>query len=104
MSWHRMLQRYGLKVEESGEYDPFNILQAGLANKDVPRASVSYTVGTSREYGEVKCSCTVTVQCPQAETWINMAGESAYRKALELVNAGATQLEIPTLPEFEEPT
>lgn len=103
MTWTRLLKRYGFQVEEAGvSYDPFLVL-ATLAKSD-PSAKVSITLGSSREYGEVKCAVTITLTCPQNETNLNMAAEVAFRKALELVNDGASQLGIPQLPPFEEPT
>ncbi len=104
MKWNRSLQRAGYVLEEAGaSYDPFFLLGQKARQNGVGIAKVSYTVGTSREYGETKCSCTVSIECPQDEKNIELAGEVAYRKALELTNDGASQLEIPQLPAFEEP-
>lgn len=105
MKWNRMLARHGYIVEEAGvAYDPFAISANKAKTLGIGIAKVSFTVGTSREYGEVKCSATVTLECPQTETDIDMAGEAAYRKALELTNDAASQLEIPKLPPFQEPS
>ena len=104
MKWNRALERAGyVEVEHGVAYDPFALLTQKAHQNGHGVAKVSYTVGTAREYGETKCSCTVTIECPQDEQNINLAGEVAYRKALELTNDGASQLEIPQLPAFEEP-
>lgn len=100
-----MLKRRGFvpHSENGTSYDPFYLLSQLARQNGGGIARVSFTVGTSREFGEVKCSATVSIECPQDEKHIDAAGESVYRKALELTNAAATQLEIPQLPEFVEP-
>lgn len=100
-----MLHRRGFVPhrEEGVSYDPFYMLAQQAHQDGGGIARVSFTVGTAREYGEIKCSATVTIECPQDEKHIDTAGEAAYRKALELTNAAASQLEIPQLPAFEEP-
>lgn len=103
MKWTRTLQRRGWISHETGEnIDPFAQL-GSMVTGAAAKARVTYTMGTSREYGEVKCGCTVAIDCPQNEPSIDLAGELAYRKALELTNDGASQLEIPRLPDFVEP-
>lgn len=100
-----MLSRHGYVIEQAGAaHDPFSILAVKSKAEGQATAKVSFTVGTSREYGEIKCSATVTIEAPQDEANINMAGEAAYRKALELTNDAASQLGIPQLPAFEEPS
>jgi hypothetical protein len=102
MQWNRLLKRYGYQVDETGvEWDPFTIL-ATQAQGGGGGAKVSYTTGTSKEYGEIKCSVTVTVACPQTEAGINMAGEIAFRKAVELMNDGASHLGLPPVPPIQE--
>jgi hypothetical protein len=104
VKWNRAFQRAGYVTEESGTaFDPFSHLSITARADGRGTAKVSFTVGSSREYGEIKCSATVTIECPQDEKHINMAGECAYRKALELTNDAASQLEIPQLPAFVEP-
>ena len=83
-------------VSEAGvDEDPFSLLFVGTEG-----AKVSMTVGRSLEYGEVKCSATVSVSCPQGEAFINKAAEISFKKALELVNDGMSHL-APGLPPIE---
>jgi len=103
MRWTGLLKRNGFIVDEAGvEYDPFTVLVQMAKQSDAPVVNVNCNMGTSREYGEVKCGFSVTVACPQSEKNIDMAGEMAFRKALELTNDAATHLGIPTLPGFQE--
>jgi hypothetical protein len=61
--------------------------------KSVARLSV--TVGSASAYGETKVSFTVSIDALQTEAAINLAGEAAFRKAVELVNDGARVLGLP---------
>lgn len=51
-------------------------------------ASVSFTIGKSIGYGDLKMSTHVTLTCDQNEATINEAGLHAFNKALELLNDG----------------
>lgn len=96
MNWQGTLEKYGWKTEEVGA-EPFHPLalqaqQARASGQSVARVSV--TAGTSENYGERKVSFTVSLDCVQQEAAINMAGEVAFFKALELVNDAAGVLGI----------
>jgi hypothetical protein len=54
----------------------------------VPTARVSVGVSESLEYGSLKVSATVTLECTQDEATINQAGEFAFHKAVEFVKDG----------------
>lgn len=91
MNWSGTLEKYGWKAEEVGN-EPFHPLalqaqQARVNGQSVAR--VSTTVGTAEDYGNMKVSFTVSVDCVQQEATMNLAGESIFLKALELVNDGA---------------
>lgn len=104
MRWTRLLKRYGYQVEETGaEYDPFALLAAQSQASGTPNCTISYNLGTSREYGEVRCGVNITIHCPQNESSINMAAELAFRKGVELTNDGASHLGIPGLTPPGEP-
>ena len=77
----------GKLTTENGNIDPF----PELVKKD-GAASVSFTLGRSREYGELKVSATVRVTCDQNEATIDKAAKFAFMKALELVDDGWTLL------------
>jgi hypothetical protein len=53
-----------------------------------PHARVGFTVGRSLGYGELKVSAHVSLECDQNEAVVNAAGETAFGKALELMNDG----------------
>jgi hypothetical protein len=59
---------------------------------------MSCTVGTSEDYGSVKVTFTVSIDCVQNEPSMNLAGEAIFLKAAELVNDGARVLGISELP------
>ena len=99
MNWQRVIEKYGWKSEEVGS-DPFHPLamlagQARATGAGIARVSMS--VSTSTDYSQVKVSCTVSIDCPQNDTSISMAGEIAFLKALELTNEGAAYIGIPEL-------
>ena len=103
MKWNGLIEKYGLKTEQVGE-DPFAFLRNGAGHSkanDTPTARISTTVGTSTDYGAVKVSFTVSVECNQDEGSMNMAAESIYRKAVELTNDAASHVGLPQLPEME---
>jgi hypothetical protein len=80
-----------METTEGVEVDPFYHLKSVVTvegSEGIPNASVSVTTGRAIEYGEVKCSTTVRIVCPQEEKWIDLAGELAFTKSLELTNDG----------------
>jgi hypothetical protein len=70
-------------------FEPYASLLTGRG----PRATVSMTVGRSLEYGSVKVTANVSLQCDQDEHTINRAGEMAFRKACEFMNDGFSIVE-----------
>lgn len=91
MDWRGTMERFGWRQEEVGA-EPFHPLalqaqQARLAGQSVAR--ISATVGTSQNYGDLKVSFTVSLDCIQTEPTINLASEAAFLKALELTNDAA---------------
>ena len=92
MKWIQVLRRHGYEVEapEGSDIDPFLWLaqQAKEAQeRGEPVTTVSSKVN-SPEYSVV--GFLVTITCPQDERSINLAGEIAFRKTLELTNDGAS--------------
>jgi hypothetical protein len=65
--------------------DEYNAL---WLDKSTQPATVSMSVGRSTEFGVVRVSASVALQCDQTEGSINRAGELAFNKACELVNDG----------------
>jgi hypothetical protein len=96
MKWQLFLERHGVQGLQQGvDYDPFALL---AQQAQAPAANVHVSVGSNLEYGAVKCTVSVTLSCPQNEKCIEMAGELAFRKAVELHNSGAEAMDIPLLP------
>lgn len=99
MDWRGTIEKFGWRVEEVGS-EPFHPLalqaqQARLQGQSVARVSATTTTGG--EYGSVKSSFTVSIDCVQNEAAIDMAGEAAFLKALELTNSGARVIGAPEL-------
>ena len=94
MNWSGVMEKYGWKADVVGR-EPFTPLAAvsqAARAKGQSVARVGVTVGTSAEFGACKASFTVTVDCPQDEQSINLAAESVFIKATELVNDAASHL------------
>ena len=101
-NWSGMMERAGWATEQVGSepFTPLSGLVAGCRQRGEAVAKVTTTVGTAQDFGVLKVSFTVSVECPQTEAAINLAGEAAYRKAVELVNDAAEHVGLPGLPEL----
>lgn len=98
MNWQSTIEKLNNIVFSDGaEVDPF--MRLVTAKFEGESARVSMTVGRNLQYGELKCSATVTIDCPQKEEYINLAGEIAFTKALELVNDAMTQFDVERIGE-----
>ena len=79
----------GHVITKNQAIDHFRELLTGRG----PRATVSMSVGRSLEYGNVKVTANVSLQCDQDEGTIDRAGELAFRKACEFMNDGFSIVE-----------
>lgn len=52
------------------------------------RARVNVGVSEALGYGALKVSCSVTLECDQNEKMVDLAGEYAFYKAVELMKDG----------------
>lgn len=77
--------------------DPFLALATDAEKYDVRAMRISATASTSTDYGQQKLTVTVSGPCAPREAAINMAGEVALLKSIELVNNAARALGLPTL-------
>lgn len=103
MKWTGLLKRYGYQTEVAGAApDPFTTLAQQTEGQT--SVNINCNVGSAKEYAEVKVGFSVTVTCPQTEQHMNMAGELAFRKAVELHNDAASYLGLPPLPSIPEGT
>lgn len=98
------MERHGFALTETGVFDPFYAIGAAAMNGGAPQAHVSVGLDSAKEYGTIKCRVSVSLTCPQSEQYLNLAGELAFRKALELTNDAASQIDAPALPAWQEPT
>ncbi len=97
MNWSRVLERQGWQYVDNGAaIDPFSMMAAQEGTSKT-RLSVGVKAGA---YGEIFVN--VSIECPQSEPYINLAGECAFRKAVELANDGARLLGVAGLPTPEE--
>lgn len=72
--------------------DPFWELgnQARMSNS--PTARITINVGCGEEYGRVKCSTTVSLECPQTKAHMDQAAALAFETALGYTNDGMSHL------------
>ena len=63
-----------------------------LTHPGVPHARVGMTVGTQYDFGRIKVTAHVELECDQLERAIERAGELAFTKALELMTDGMNVL------------
>jgi hypothetical protein len=59
-----------------------------LASPGEIHARVGFSLGTQHDFGRIKVTATVSLECDQHELVINKAGEKAFRKAQELLDDG----------------
>lgn len=98
MKWDVVIQKMGeIEARQDGvEADPF---QRILHNYTGPVSRVSVNVGRSVPFAEVKVSTNVSIDCPQKEAYIDLAGEIVFMKALELTNDGMSQFGVERIGE-----
>lgn len=98
MDWSTSMSNHGFTHHGSEPFKPLEELVMHNRAQGMPIARVSLTVGASEDYGAVKVSATVSLECPQQESCINLAGEVAFKKARELVNDMASHVGVTPLP------
>lgn len=102
MHWKLSIEKVGQPTYEREGYveDPFWEMKSSLAGQQGAR--VSSTVQRSTNYGELKCSFTITIDCLQTEQWMERAAQYAFRTAVQYVNDGFSYLDR-SLPPLEVP-
>ena len=90
------MEQQGSTIEhnEGIQQDPFWRIRTKTGIQQNSDARITMTVGRALQYGELKCSASVSIECPQQEAHINLAGELAFTKALELVNDGMARFGV----------
>lgn len=82
--------------------DPFWRAAMEAKSSGMPTARVSFTATHGIEYGEIKGSCTVSIECVQAKQHLDNAALLACRAATEYTNA-ALGYYVPQLPPLKSP-
>ena len=72
--------------------DPFWELGIQARAAGTPLARVTINVGCGEEYGRVKCSTTVSLECPQSKGALDQAAALAFETALGYTNDGMSHL------------
>jgi hypothetical protein len=103
MNWNRTVTKEGATRSESGSMeDPYWQLAAAAKATGYPTARISSTVVHGIEYGEIKCSFTVSIECVQSKETMDGAALLAFRAAVEYTNSGMSYL-APELPQLATP-
>ena len=77
---------------EPDEIQPIAGAIAHWRQQHGPIARVSSTAQRSAEFGSVKCSVTVSLDCPQDKRWIDEAARVSFKLALGYCNDGFSYL------------
>lgn len=81
--------------------DPFaHLLQHARTAGESARVSV--TVQQSLQYGEVKCSFTLSIEVPQKKEFMDYAARELFSQAVQYVNDGMSWV-APGLPPLPQP-
>lgn len=67
-----------------------------------PTARIAMSVTHGIEYGEIKCSATVSIECAQSKEHMDNAALLAFKAAVEYANDGMSYL-APNLPPLQSP-
>jgi hypothetical protein len=103
IEWRRVLEKDGAIVDEQEGYMTAPDAFANMAAQPgTTRARVSTTVSRSLQYGEVKVSFTLSVDCPQEKQWMDYASRELFSQAVSYVNSGMGLL-VPDLPPLNVP-
>ncbi len=106
MDWQCVYEKDGVIIHEKEGImpDPDMLLKMNeVSQHPGEKARVSATVQRSIAYGEVKCSFTLSVSCPQSKEWVDKAAEQLFALAVGYVNAGMSWL-APGLEPLPAPT
>ena len=82
--------------------DPFWRAAVEARASGQPTARVSMMAVHGIEYGEIKCSATVSIECVQSKPHIDSAALLAFKAAVEYTNAGMGFI-APGLPPLPSP-
>ena len=80
--------------------DPFTRMNQSSTETPGEKARVSVTVQRSMAYGELKCSFTLSISCPQSKQWMDYAAEHVFVQAVKYVNDGMESLVPGVAPLF----
>jgi len=94
--WEELFKKYGINSPTCT--DPFAYLASEAMrykSEGLPtvRMTCSPTGGT--DYGQVKLNFSMTIECPQTDAHIMMAGEACFCRAKQLLDDGSDDMGIP---------
>lgn len=104
MDWTYTIEKEGQVVQhlEGIMSDPFTRMNVEATNATGEKARLSVTVQRALQYGELKCSFTLSISCPQTQQWMDYAAEHIFLQAAKYVNEGMETL-VPGLPPLNVP-
>jgi hypothetical protein len=82
--------------------DPYWQMALDAKASGHPTARISVTAVHGIEYGEKKCSVTVSIECPQSKPHMDNAALLAFRAAVEYTNDGMSHV-APGVPPLSTP-
>lgn len=103
MRWQRTLEHLGqIQSQQGSEPDPFEHLVLQTQGTPTPPAVIRVTFARSEHVtmgagneAWLKCDVSVSIACPQRESYMDVAAELAAKKALEYTNDGMSLLGLP---------
>ena len=108
MHWHFVVEKEGQIIYEKEADmlhpnlpDPFAGLSIG-AQEAGDSARVSVTVQRALQYGEVKCSFTLSISCAQKKDHMDYAAGELFKLAVQYVNDGMSWV-APGTPPLQVP-
>jgi hypothetical protein len=103
LHWHLSITREGSSETWEGyDMDKFQLIASYCQNLPA-KARVAVTIGRSTDFGALKISCTVSIDCPQTDDWVHQAQQLVAAAAADFVNAVSATLDpglqpLPKLP------
>ena len=97
MKWGRTMSADHFYQHQEGYSEPDDVAPITKAT-DWARANsetvavVTVSAQRSTEYGGVKCTVGVTLECPQTNEWIKHTAKVGFKLALEFTNDGFSYL------------
>jgi len=103
MNWTREIKQGDTVTSQSGQTeDPYWKAAMDAKASGISVARVSSTVTNGSDFGQRKCSTTVSIECPQSKQYMDLAAMLAFKAAVEYTNDGMTYVD-PNIAPFQSP-